>query len=170
MNPLPREHLGKHDALLEYEDGIRASPWCVVHPTAKIGNRTTIWQFAVICRDVEIGPDSVVGSGVWIGAGVKTGRNCRMQDKAHLTPGMIVGDDVFIGHYVVTCNDRHPRAGNADWTPEPPIFEDSCSIGGGAIILPGVRVGRHAVIGAGAVVTRDVPPWATVRGEPARAR
>jgi acetyltransferase-like isoleucine patch superfamily enzyme len=165
--PLPRHALGFGN-LIEYEGGIRASPFVVVHPGANIGRRCTIWHFAIINEGAILLEDCVIGSGVWIGRHARIGNRVRMQDKAHITPSMYIGNDVFIGHYVVTCNDRRPRAGNQNWTPEPPVVEDGASIGGGAVILPGVRIGAGAMIGAGAVVSRDVPPGAVVRGEPAR--
>ena len=91
-----------------------------------------------------------------------------MQDKAHITAGTFIGDRVFIGHYVITANDKHPVVGNPNWVPQPPVIEDDASIGGGAVILPGVRIGKGAIVGMGAVVTKDVPPGETWVGVPAR--
>ncbi|MCC7144255.1 MAG: N-acetyltransferase [Candidatus Eisenbacteria bacterium] len=159
---------------LDYEqilhpDGVRASRWCVVHPSAHIGKGTSIWHFANIERDVVLLEDCLVGASVYIGRGSRIGSGVRMQDKAHITAGTFIGNRVFVGHYVVTANDKHPRVNNPDWVPQPPVIEDDASIGGGAIILPGVRIGKGAIIGMGAVVTKDVPAGETWVGVPARA-
>jgi acetyltransferase-like isoleucine patch superfamily enzyme len=161
--------IGINPSLVDHGDGVRASSCCVVDPSAHIGRNTTIWHFANIERDVVILEDCLVGSGVYIGRGSRIEAGVRMQDKAHVTAGTYVGNRVFIGHYVVMCNDNHPVVKNPTFVPNPPVLEDDCSIGGGAVILGGVKIGKGAMVGAGAVVTRDVPPGMTVVGNPARA-
>jgi len=139
-----------------------------VHPSVKFGKNCLVWSFAVICQGVEIGENCAIGSGVFIGKNCRIGNNVRIQDKAHLTPGMIVENNVFIGPCVVTMNDKYPVVLNPDYAKRPPYFEEGCSIGAGAIILPGVRIGRFSVIGAGAVVTKDVIAESIVVGCPAK--
>ncbi len=139
-----------------------------VHPTVTIGENTDVWSFAVVLEGTEIGEGCAVGSGVYIGKNCKIGNNVRCQDKVHLTEQAVVEDNVFFGPCATTMDDRHPRACNPDYKREPPYFEQGCSIGAGAVILPGVRIGRNAVVGAGAVVTKDVPENTTVVGVPAK--
>lgn len=139
-----------------------------VHPTVKIGLNSFVWSFAVICEGVEIGNNCVVGSGVFIGRDCKIGDNVRIQDKAFLVDRMIIQDNVFIGPCVVMTNDKYPVVNNLNYDALPPILENGCSLGANCTILPGVRIGRNAMIGAGAVVTKDVLPWEVVIGSPAK--
>jgi len=141
-----------------------------IHPSVIMGKETVVWSFAVILEGVEIGDNCVVGSGVYIGKHTKIGNNVRIQDKAHITDHMVIEDNVFIGPCAVTMNDKYPIVNNPDYKIEPPIFEEGCSIGAGAIILPGVCIGKKAIVGSGAVVTHDVPNDAIVMGIPARVK
>lgn len=95
------------------------------------------------------------------------GENCKIQTHVSIPPGWVIGDNVFIGPGVRFANDRHPDLKNGDWQPEIGVVEDNAVIGMGALILP-VRIGKGAIIGVGAVVTKDVPPNQTVVGNPAR--
>lgn len=127
------------------------------------------------CR---IGDETQVGPFVEIQRGVSIGRRCKIQSHAFICTGVSVGDGVFVGHGVIFVNDRAPRALDGagrlareeDWALLRTVVEDGAAIGSGAIVLGGVRVGRHAMVGAGAVVSRDVPPGAVVAGVPARVR
>lgn len=139
-----------------------------VHESVRFGSNVTIWQFSSICEDTVIGDDCVVGSGVWIGKRCRIGNRVRFQDKAHITNGAVIEDDVFVGPGVLSSDDKHPKAGNKQYRHEPPIIRAGASIGAGAILLPGVEIGEGAVIGAGAVVTKNVPPHGVWTGIPAR--
>ena|SRR4030042_3266321 len=139
-----------------------------VHPTVKFGKNSYVWSFAVICEGVEIGDNCVVGSGVFIGRNCKIGNNVRIQDKAFLVDRMIIQDNVFIGPCVAMTNDKYPMVNNLNYEALPPILENGCSLGANCTILPGVRIGRGAMIGAGAVVTKDVLPGEVVVGSPAK--
>ena len=143
---------------------------CVIDDTVVFGRNVIVWQFSSILPWAEIGDDCVIGSSVWIGRNVRLGKNVRIQDKAHITNNAIIGDDVFIGPGVMTSDDKYPRVGNKEYQSYPPIICDGASLGAGVILLPGVRIGKGAMVGAGAVVTRDVPPNLTVIGMPARER
>ncbi|HEY0247188.1 MAG TPA: acyltransferase [Gryllotalpicola sp.] len=114
--------------------------------------------------EATFGDRCFVGPFVEVQNGVVCGDNVRIQSHTLVCEGMVVGDDVFIGHGVMTANSRFPIAGAADWVCEPPIVGSRVAIGSNATILPGVRIGDDAVIGAGAVVTKDVPAGAVVIG------
>ena len=137
-----------------------------VHPTAVIHEDVTIWRHAYIGTGVSIGRHVSVVGGAEIGNYSIIGEGSRIGFGVFLPARTIVGRNVFLAPRVVACVDKHPRAGFA-YKPEPPTFEDDCSVGANATILPGVRVGRGATVGAGAVVTHDVPPYTTVVGEAA---
>lgn len=132
----------------------------------KLGRNVTVWAFTSICRHVELGDDVVVGSNVFIGEGAKIGKGTRIQHGAFIPKNAQIGSYVFIGPNATLTDDKYPVAG-APYDPEPPVLDDGCSIGAGAIILPGVHIGCNAMVGAGAVVTQDVPSGVTVVGVPA---
>ena len=125
------------------------------------------------CR---IGDRTRVGTFVEIQAGATIGSDCKIQSHTFICDGVTVGDRVFVGHGVTFINDRTPRATSPDgqlqtsedWELLATIVEDGASLGSGAVILGGVRIGEQALVGGGAVVTQDVPPRATVAGNPAR--
>lgn len=124
----------------------------------------------------SIGDNCMIGPFVEIQSGVSIGHRSRIQSHSAICEGVTIGSDVFIGHGVIFTNDRHPRASlddgsrvtKDDWTLETIKIEDRVSIGSGAVLLPGITVGEGAVIGAGAVVVRDVAPNKVVVGNPAR--
>jgi UDP-2-acetamido-3-amino-2,3-dideoxy-glucuronate N-acetyltransferase len=139
-----------------------------IAPSATFGRDCVVWSFAVICPGVTTGDRCVIGSKVYIGRETILGHNVHVQDACHLADRMLIGDNVFFGPCVVTANDRYPRVNHPTYAVESPVFEHDTSIGAGAVILPGVRIGHHAIVGAGAVVTRHVPAYAVVVGNPAR--
>jgi len=145
------------------------SVWCEIHPLVKFGEKCTVWQFATICENTVIGDEVVVGSNVWIGKHVHIGSWTRIQHGAFIPNGCQIGEAVFIGPNVTLTDDKHPKAGFL-YKSNPPILENDCSIGAGAIILPGVRIARGTMVGAGAVVTQDTLPMSLVLGIPARVQ
>lgn len=136
--------------------------------SANIGEGTRIWQFSVILAGAQIGRNCNICAQTFIEGDVRLGDNVTVKCGVQLWNGLQVGDNVFIGPNVTFTNDRHPKAGNRGFTCERMIVEDDVSICANATILPGVRLGRGCVVGAGAVVTKDVPPGAVVVGNPAR--
>jgi acetyltransferase-like isoleucine patch superfamily enzyme len=124
----------------------------------------------------SIGAETRVGPFVEIQRGVTIGARCKIQSHTFICTGVEIGDEVFIGHGVMFINDKRPRATTEegalqtdhDWTLIPTTVERRASIGSGAVLLGGIRIGEGAIVGAGAVVTRDVEPGATVAGTPAR--
>jgi acetyltransferase-like isoleucine patch superfamily enzyme len=126
----------------------------------------------------EVGAESRLGAFVEIQRDVSVGRRCKISSHTFICSGVSIEDEVFVGHGVVFINDRAPRATNAagapkgddDWRMERTVVRRGASIGSGAVIMCGVEIGERAMVGAGAVVTRDVPAGAVVAGVPARAR
>lgn len=151
-------------------------PTADVSPQAVIGAGTRIWHQVQVREGAEIGKNCIIGKGVYIDFGVSIGNNVKIQNSACIYHGATVEDGVFVGPGVILANDRLPRAINpdgslkadTDWKVSPVLIEQGASIGAGAIILPGVSVGAFAMVGAGAVVARNVPAHALVYGNPAR--
>ena len=143
-------------------------PNAVVSRDARLGCNVKIWSGAVVGQWVTIGDDCVIGSNAYVGWGTTMGRGCRLQHGVFLPNHSQLGERVFIGPNVTFTDDKYPRAGNIHYKPEPPVLEDECSIGAGATILPGITIGKCAMVGAGAVVTHDVPDFAVVMGVPAK--
>lgn len=146
-----------------------AHPFADIHESVRFGENCTVWQFATICENTQLGESVVVGSAAWVGRGCVIGNFTRIQHGAFIPNHTKIGRSVFIGPNAVLTDDKMPKVGKL-YTPAPPILEDDCSIGAGAVILPGVTIGRGAMIGAGAVVTQDVPAFAVVMGTPAKQK
>lgn len=145
---------------------------CFVHPLAdvqahRIGSGTRIWQYCVVLPDAVIGSDGNICSHCFIENDVVIGDRVTIKNGVQLWDGLRVGDDVFIGPNVTFTNDKHPRSKQHPAEFLVTHIESGASIGGGATILPGLRIGRAAMVGSGAVVTRSVPPNAIVVGNPA---
>ena len=150
--------------------------FCVIAPDVKLGRDVAIYHF-VNLYGCEIGDGTKVGSFVEIQKNARIGRNCKISSHSFICEGVTIEDEVFVGHGVQFINDKYPRAvtsegamkTEADWVVERTTVRRGASIGTGATILSGIEIGERATVGAGAVVTRDVPPGATVAGNPARA-
>ena len=136
--------------------------------SVKIGKGSAVWAFASIHDGAILGEYVGVGEHTYIGRNARIGDRSRISQGCHIIDHITIGNDVFIGPCVVTMNDKHPVANNPNFKLQPPVIEHEVSVGAGAVILPGVRLGRGCVVGAGAVVTKDVAPYATVVGNPAR--
>jgi UDP-2-acetamido-3-amino-2,3-dideoxy-glucuronate N-acetyltransferase len=152
------------------EDGPRRSLVNV-----RVGTNTKIFNF-VNAYGCEIGDNTKVGSFVEIQRNARIGNNCKISSHTFVCEGVEIEDGVFVGHNVSFINDKFPRAADADgalltdagWTVQPTRVKKGASIGTGATILCGITIGENSVVGAGSVVTRDVPPGAVVAGNPAR--
>jgi acetyltransferase-like isoleucine patch superfamily enzyme len=146
-----------------------------VAPDVKLGQRVRIFAFTNL-YGCEIGDDSKIGTFVEIQKGARVGARCKISSHTFICEGVVVEDEVFIGHGVTFINDRFPRATSADgklqteadWKCESTLVKRGASIGSGATILCGVTVGEKAIVGAGSVVTKDVPDGTVVAGSPAR--
>ena len=149
--------------------------YCRISPDVKLGKGVRIFAF-VNLYGCEIGDDVKIGAFVEIQKGVKVGSRCKISSHSFLCEGVTLEDDVFIGHNVTFTNDRYPRATNQDgtlqtekdWACIPTLIKRGASIGSSVTLLCGITVGENAIIGAGSVVTRDVPANITVAGNPAR--
>ena len=135
---------------------------------AAIGAATRIWQFVIVLPGAKIGDDCNICSHCLIENDVVIGDRVTVKSGVQLWDGLRVGDDVFIGPNVSFANDRFPRSKKAPAQFLQTVVEAGASIGSGATILPGITIGSKAMVAAGAVVTRSVPPGATVVGNPAR--
>ena len=145
----------------------------LIHPLADvqsdtIGEGTRIWQFAIVLTGARIGKGCNICAQTFIENDVVVGDNVTVKCGVQLWDGIRIGNNVFIGPNVTFCNDKHPRSGNKRFECLQTIVEDDVSIGANATILPGVRLGKGCVIGAGAVVTKDVNSRVTVVGNPAK--
>jgi len=146
-----------------------------IAPDVTLGRDVRIHAF-VNLYGCAIGDETSIGTFVEIQKGVKIGARCKIQSHTFICEGVTLEDEVFVGHNVNFLNDRFPAATNpdgsrktdADWRLERTLVKRRAAVGTGAVILPGVTIGVEAVVGAGAVVTRDVPDGATVVGNPAR--
>jgi acetyltransferase-like isoleucine patch superfamily enzyme len=153
------------------------------HPRAlvespHIGEGTRVWAFAHVMKGATIGSNCNLGDHSFVESGAAIGNNVTIKNNVCIWLGVTIEDDVFLGPNVALTNDRVPRSArmpevrernqNVDSWLSPTVIERGASIGANATILPGIRVGCYAMVGAGAVVTRDVPPFALVVGAPAR--
>lgn len=141
-----------------------------------LGEGVRIWDQTHVREGARIGARTIIGRNVFIDVGVKIGERCKIQNNALVYSGTAVGDGVFIGPAVVLANDRHPRAINPDgslkssddWRKGEIVVETGASLGAGAVVLPGIRIGEWAIIGAGSTVRDDVAAHSLVVGTPAR--
>ncbi len=147
----------------------------MIHPladvqTKNIGNNTKIWQFCVILPEAKIGTNCNICSHCLIENEVVIGDSVTIKSGVQIWDGITIEDEVFIGPNATFTNDRHPKSRNKDWQKEKILVKKGASIGANATILPGITIGENAVIGAGSVVTKDVPAKAVVYGNPARVK
>jgi UDP-2-acetamido-3-amino-2,3-dideoxy-glucuronate N-acetyltransferase len=154
----------------------------MIHDTAQVDPRTRIdksvkiWNWVQVRENAEIGENSILSKGVYVDYDVKIGKNVKIQNNVSVYHGVTIEDGVFVGPHVCFTNDKIPRAINpdsslkttSDWEVVPITVGYGSSIGANSTILAGVHIGRFALVGAGSVVTTDVPAYGLVYGSPAR--
>jgi UDP-2-acetamido-3-amino-2,3-dideoxy-glucuronate N-acetyltransferase len=162
---------------LSSEDGLKKTKMVLrkIAPDVKLGAGVKIHDF-VNLYGCTIGDNTKVGTFVEIQRGAVIGANCKISSHTFICEGVTIEDGVFVGHGVTFINDRYPRATTADgrmqnaddWKTIPTLVKKNASLGSGSTILCGITIGENALVGAGSVVTKDVPPNAVVAGNPSR--
>jgi acetyltransferase-like isoleucine patch superfamily enzyme len=151
------------------------NPFVSIAPDVRLGKDVKLGKF-INLYGCSVGDESKIGAFVEIQKNATVGRRCKISSHTFICEGVAIEDHVFVGHGVTFINDTFPRATTAagdlqteaDWKVEPTLVRTGASIGSGATILSNVVIGEHAIVGAGSVVTRNVPPHAVVAGNPAR--
>lgn len=151
------------------------SPYVCIAPDVKLGRDVKLSKF-INLYGCEIGDETKIGAFVEIQKNAKVGQRCKISSHTFVCEGVVIEDNVFIGHSVTFINDSFPRATaaqghlqtEADWKVEPTVVRKGASIGSGATILCNTSIGENAIVGAGSVVTKDVPANAIVAGNPAK--
>jgi acetyltransferase-like isoleucine patch superfamily enzyme len=154
---------------------VRIHPTADVSDKARIGAGTSIWHQCQVREDVQIGQNCILGKGVYVDFGVRIGDNVKVQNYVSIYHGVEIEDGVFVGPHVCFTNDNRPRAVNPDgslkavddWVLGRIVIKRGAALGANATILPKVVIGEWAMVGAGAVVTKDVPAHGLVVGNPA---
>ena len=154
---------------------VRIAQNASVSGSAKLAENTSVWDFSHVRENAIIGENTIVGSYVYIDANVQIGKNCKIQNRALVYDPAVIHDGVFIGPGAILTNDKNPRSvsasgdikGTADWDKVGVHILEGASIGSGAICVAPVKIGKWALVGAGAVVTKDVSDFALVVGNPA---
>lgn len=163
--------------ILLRNDGKSVRMGLMIKDDVRLGEGVVIFHPELVnLYGCTIGAGTRIAAFVEIKAGARVGKKCKIMPFVFIPEGVIIDDEVFIGPNVTFTNDKYPKATNAqghmsgtdDWTLSNVHVKKGASIGGGAVILPGVTIGRNALIGAGSVVTRDVPDNVTIAGCPAR--
>lgn len=145
----------------------------MIHPTSEvqssnIGENTTIWQFCVVLKDAVIGKNCNINFNVFIENDVIIGDNVTVKSGVQLWDGIRLEDNVFVGPNVTFTNDKYPRSKNYPEKFQNTIVKKGASIGAGSVVLGGITIGENALIGAGSVVTKDIPSKELWVGNPAR--
>ena len=169
---LASEHYDESDYIRDYSDFVKIAHQPYIHPLADvqsvyIGEDSRIWQYSVILAQAKIGKNCNICAHTLIENDVVIGNNVTVKSGVFLWDGITIQDNVFIGPNVTFTNDKHPRSKQYPEEFLRTVIEQGASIGANATILPGVKIGKNAMIGAGAVVTKDVPEKAIVIGNPA---
>lgn len=139
-----------------------------VSPEAQIGDETKIWNHAQIREQAVVGEKCIISKNVYIDQGVHIGNCVKIQNNVNVYCGVTVEDDVFLGPSMTFTNDLFPRACSNDWKVYETKVKKGASIGANAVIVCGTTIGRYAMVGAGSVVTKDIPDFALAAGNPAK--
>src|SRR5215469_16522758 len=151
------------------------NPYVCIAPDVKLGSNVKLSKF-INLYGCEVGDESKIGAFVEIQKNASVGKRCKISSHSFICEGVLIEDNVFIGHGVTFINDSYPRATTLDgdlqteaaWKVEHTVIKKGASIGSGSTILSNTNIGENAIVGAGSVVTKDVPPNSVVAGNPAR--
>ncbi len=148
---------------------VKQGKHCVILPDVEIGASTRLGNFVLIRSDTCVGSDCIIGSNVDIEGEVTIGNRVSLQSFCYITRGVVIEDDVFCGPRITTMNDKRMsyRRGSVPFVRAAPRILRAARVGGAAVLLPGITIGENALVGAGSVVTHDVPDRAIVVGNPA---
>jgi UDP-2-acetamido-3-amino-2,3-dideoxy-glucuronate N-acetyltransferase len=149
-------------------NGVKIHPTAEVSEKANIGDGTTVWNQAQVREFAEIGNNCVISKDVYVDTKVTIGNNVKIQNGVSIYHGVTIEDDVFLGPHMTFTNDLYPRAFIKDFKLYSTLVKKGASIGAHATIICGVTIHEYAMVGSGCVVTRDVPPYALVIGNPGR--
>jgi acetyltransferase-like isoleucine patch superfamily enzyme len=147
-------------------NGIKIHPTAEVSDLAEVGAGTSIWNQAQIRENASVGENCVLAKDVYVAENVQIGNNVKTQNGVSIYMGVTIEDDVFLGPHMTFTNDRFPRSFIKDYKVYPTLVKKGASIGANATVICGTTIGEYAMIGAGAVVTKDVPSHALVVGNP----
>ncbi len=153
------------------EQAVKIHPTAIVSEAARIGEGTVIWAYAQVMEGARVGKNCVLGNGVYVDRNVRIGNNVKIHNKSCIYHGNVIEDNVFIGPQVCLANDRYPAHDTTrdlkgvSWR-----VKNGASIGANVTVLPDVNIGKNSVIGAGSVVTRDVPDNTVCYGNPAKVK
>ncbi|MDG1166151.1 MAG: acyltransferase [Porticoccaceae bacterium] len=147
---------------------IRIHPSATIDPAAKIGAGATVWVNVQIRENARIGKNCVLSKDVYIDCNVRIGDECKIQNSVSVYDGVTIESQVFVGPNVSFTNDKLPRAFNSDWKITRTLIKQGASLGANCTIICGNIIGEYAMVAAGSVVTKDVPPYTLVAGNPAR--
>jgi UDP-2-acetamido-3-amino-2,3-dideoxy-glucuronate N-acetyltransferase len=150
-------------------EGVTIHPTATVDGGAVIGRGTKVWHYSHVRGSAVIGENCIFGHCSYVDADVKVGNNVKVGNKVSIFHGVTIEDDVFVGPHVAFTNDMRPRS-ISDWKITKTIVKKGASIGCNSTVVCGHTIGEYAMVGAGSVVTKDVPPHALVYGNPARVR
>jgi len=147
---------------------VRIHPSAIIDSGADIGDGCMVWVNVQIREGAEIGKNCVLSKDVYIDCNVKIGDDCKIQNAVSIYDGVTIESKVFVGPNVSFTNDKVPRAFNTDWKITKTLVQQGASLGANCTIICGIVIGEYSMIAAGSVVTKDVPPYTLVAGNPAR--
>jgi len=165
---MSKDNILSSDHTLVLEQPAFVHPLADVEEGAILGNGTKVWRFAHVRSGAVIGEHSLVGGCSFVDAGVTIGNRVRIQNGVLIYNGVTIEDEVFLGPNMIFTNDLYPRADGRHWKIIPTHICHGASVGANATIVCGITIGEYAMVAAGSVVTKDIPPFTLVRGNPAR--
>jgi UDP-2-acetamido-3-amino-2,3-dideoxy-glucuronate N-acetyltransferase len=148
----------------------KVEPTSIVDESAVIGDGTLVWNFVHVRENAKIGKNCVLGDYVYVGRRVKVGNSVKLENRTTIYEGVTIEDDVFVGPHVTFTNDLTPRSFSTDWKIRSTHVKEGASLGARTIVVCGVTIGEYAMIGAGSVITENIPAHALAYGNPARVR